>query len=150
MRISDWSSDVCSSDLVLERRQRVPATLHDLVSVRVAIVQKSIGLAAVIGPEVRRHGVRMRHDDRVLPADPDALRDNHRSLRKVDAGLILDQPQPGQVGARQRIAEVEHRRLNAGCAVNATVARLVATLLRARDATTQTPFPAKCYRTPLP
>src|SRR3546814_14830936 len=43
---------------VLERRQRVPATLHDLVSVRVAIVQKSIGLAAVIGPEVRRHGVR--------------------------------------------------------------------------------------------
>src|SRR3546814_14407674 len=54
---------------VLERRQRVPATLHDLVSVRVAIVQKSIGLAAVIGPEVRRHGVRMRHDDRALPAE---------------------------------------------------------------------------------
>src|SRR3546814_18607420 len=52
-------------------------SLHDalpIFSVRVAIVQKSIGLAAVIGPEVRRHGVRMRHDDRVLPADPDALR----------------------------------------------------------------------------
>src|SRR3546814_12868835 len=110
MRISDWSSDVCSSDLVffgrlsrvvkrkveeaevLERRQRVPATLHDLVSVRVAIVQKSIGLAAVIGPEVRRHGVRMRHDDRVLPAAPDALRENHRSLRTVDAGPIPSKP----------------------------------------------------------
>src|SRR3546814_2692236 len=56
---------------VLERRQRVPATLHDLVSVRVAIVQKSIGLAAVIGPEVRRHGVRMRHDDRALRSEED-------------------------------------------------------------------------------
>src|SRR3546814_4383105 len=75
----------------------------------------------------------MRHDDRGLPADHAALRDNHRSLRKVDDGLILDQPEPGQGGARQRIAEVEHRRLNAGCAVNAVVDRLGAKLLRERS-----------------
>src|SRR3546814_10363800 len=30
MRISDWSSDVCSSDLIVERRRRLPAQFLDV------------------------------------------------------------------------------------------------------------------------
>src|SRR3546814_13943031 len=58
MRISDWSSDVCSSDLILE---------HDLGKPGDARVATAIGDAEVGQPRFHRIGIAAIEDDMIHP-----------------------------------------------------------------------------------
>src|SRR3546814_8233937 len=89
MRISDWSSDVCSSDLVLESddRGRVDAAGHRLdqvfdVALLLRPIRRVIGARRIHGSESRRVDVRRRDDTVQLenPAHhrPDAVRPEDR------------------------------------------------------------------------
>src|SRR3546814_8788010 len=97
MRISDWSSDVCSSDLVEFLARRIAGDLHQLA----ALGQRGIGigqdallvatvLGAVVGIEMRdprRQGDRamedrfdfLEHRGLLLPRSLTGLRRAHRS-----------------------------------------------------------------------
>src|SRR3546814_8280982 len=52
MRISDWSSNLCSSDLILERKRRILALLQKLGQARAAI-EEPLGRGVEIGTELR-------------------------------------------------------------------------------------------------
>src|SRR3546814_2540024 len=76
MRISDWSSDVCSSDLV------------DLVVLRVGIVVAVLGVPELVAGEDHRGSLRQqqrRHEVAFLAlAQPDDLRIVGGSLRSEE------------------------------------------------------------------
>src|SRR3546814_9077437 len=51
MRISDWSSDVCSSDLVIDHGRLDLAPISDLAQPRFAPVAPGVDLALVVGAQ---------------------------------------------------------------------------------------------------
>src|SRR3546814_13493365 len=80
MRISDWSSDVCSSDLLDLAHHRVDA-----------------------GAEMARHALRLAHDlpalveraGQILRADDDHRDDDdHQKFRRIDAKHACLPPRP--------------------------------------------------------
>src|SRR3546814_4783797 len=57
MRISDWSSDVCSSDLDFPRRQGVALVAHPVAATAVAVAMAAVAMpVAGRGPRWRRRG----------------------------------------------------------------------------------------------
>src|SRR3546814_16857313 len=93
MRISDWSSDVCSSDLEADRRPMLP-------SVAIDIFGRNPGVAVAIASQVTDPGKRqMRRGDKgALPCEKverlpahgarlirdDVIDDGHPGARKLD------------------------------------------------------------------
>src|SRR3546814_6874104 len=55
MRISEWSSDVCSSDLAAGREIRCLDVLHELVNGNVPVINVGNGGIYHFGEVVRRH-----------------------------------------------------------------------------------------------
>src|SRR3546814_13515033 len=83
MRISDWSSDVCSSDLTEQ-------AIDDIIASGHAIVDK-LGLAVIADDEQRRrltHGDRRRKLDKGLP--PVIERANRPPCGLVAADRIIE------------------------------------------------------------
>src|SRR3546814_3109287 len=71
MRISDWSSDVCSSDLVVRRgRDAAGRRLDDVVEMQRGAVMAAVTLEGIdlrpVGVEQRQH---MRHLARLLRSE---------------------------------------------------------------------------------
>src|SRR3546814_7611932 len=56
MRISDWSSDVCSSDLQRYRQELIAEAHHRLVGPLYTLVFALIGVAALLAGEFNRRG----------------------------------------------------------------------------------------------
>src|SRR3546814_9848067 len=56
MRISDWSSDVCSSDLDAQQRQRLAVTVATAIIVPAALFEDDDLFAARLGDDLGRHG----------------------------------------------------------------------------------------------
>src|SRR3546814_5787751 len=85
LRISDWSSDVCSSDLIVRRQPRVEALRQHLARGENLVAPLDIGSAALV-----RHGPRRGHDvDR--RGRPCLIRPRRlRQARKVEGGLRTD------------------------------------------------------------
>src|SRR3546814_1826426 len=80
MRISDWSSDVCSSDLVA-RRSSVPQTLLDDQAARITIRIRLIPTAA------------SHNDMRVLP-----------SVKATESSVsMIDPTEIGRASGRERV-----------------------------------------------
>src|SRR3546814_3535371 len=110
MRISDWSSDVCSSDLhadvVEEKLRRIGLVLPDLVEVAAALESFAVGL-----DEDDRHALPRRLYLGVgLDADEDqvgVLAVGDEGLRPVDdimiAILLRGRAHPLKVGAGARL-----------------------------------------------
>src|SRR3546814_14943670 len=109
MRISDWSSDVCSSDLVLRRRRR------DELAFRAQLVRVH-GVAHVGGEQQRRDA----EDDRVirlvrLQADEASLvtrqiDTQELQLRLIDRqrfllGVSEERGESGRASGRERVCQ---------------------------------------------
>src|SRR3546814_15389491 len=111
MRISDWSSDVCSSDLVrvlVELMAPVPsqALRAEVGAVEGGrrVVRQTVELRAGDRPVARAHGLRMRRDDLELPARAT----EHRVAFDPDARPDLTEPNRAavQAGGRARCDSV--------------------------------------------
>src|SRR3546814_2408025 len=63
MRISDWSSDVCSSDLKIHGLQRYPSVIHQDLTARAALVGKSGSLGPPLQLPHARTGPATPRDD---------------------------------------------------------------------------------------
>src|SRR3546814_10368771 len=63
MRISDWSSDVCSSDLIVVR-----AHLQSAHRVERAVDHLGLGRPAAVFPAIAQRGARLRGFGRVIAA----------------------------------------------------------------------------------
>src|SRR3546814_9316780 len=58
MRISDWSSDVCSSDLVVERdKYGVEHTVQRTEQRQWVFFPKTLDVGGTVGPKIRRSGL---------------------------------------------------------------------------------------------
>src|SRR3546814_16083325 len=84
MRISDWSSDVCSSDLRLEILQLLEVAVADMAAGLVAFPDQR-GIVA-LGEFLRR-----MHEGRI-PAPGIGAGDPHAALQQVPGGLIAHAP----------------------------------------------------------
>src|SRR3546814_14524814 len=104
MRISDWSSDVCSSDLPLEAPHSVELTLE--VDRHRLVFTLGRGIAELIGGQRNRIEAAVEGEGR---RDRDALaRIEERILRgaeKVAAAAIDDAVQIGRASRRDRVCQ---------------------------------------------
>src|SRR3546814_19090559 len=119
MRISDWSSDVCSSDLlhrprVRDERLDVGGNL-DIGAQRADRLETNKNFLALlaeqeIGPDLRRVGVgRIGEDAAVVPGDDDAL--------AREGGLHLDLV-ANLVGPRRVAQHGDRKRVGLGTSVS--------------------------------
>src|SRR3546814_8338921 len=103
MRISDWSSDVCSSDLGDRRKLRAYPPLEPRRHGRAAVAIRRWPDARDAGPDRRRP---IHHHGRRGPdAAPDGQRERH-PRRRLD--LQLRHALPHRYGERGRIRSEEH------------------------------------------
>src|SRR3546814_16476133 len=102
MRISDWSSDVCSSDLIADEDRPVVKTAVDLV------VQGQLDVADAVAVHILgqlRIGIDLRNDERdsIVPVDVgnldfglqavgDAEAPGNRSLIEVQVRILRPEP----------------------------------------------------------
>src|SRR3546814_13941407 len=95
MRISDWSSDVCSSDL-LSAAHRIAASLVAIVDLQPSAEMRHDGI--IIEP-------RPRH---IVGADGD-IRDCHRSLpldrHRRFRRIVVDDAEIGRASCRERVCQ---------------------------------------------
>src|SRR3546814_4576438 len=90
MRISDWSSDVCSSDLAEAQRCR-KRSVEDGERTRCAAEQDRLGQGAMDGSEEsahRRVRIAVRHQTSAPP--PNEKNDRKKAL----AATAIDRPEP--------------------------------------------------------
>src|SRR3546814_2417236 len=75
MRISDWSSDVCSSDLGHRSSPAVSVVIDDLHVVRIAAAPAEADTPLVVDPEAAANGVRRTslHRFTTIPEAPDGV-----------------------------------------------------------------------------
>src|SRR3546814_11036095 len=118
MRISDWSSDVCSSDLVILSR---PPVLEGL-NVEV-LAGPTLKLAPLAGARVAMAGRMVLADDdqpRVMAVDPRSCRPGRRSAVDVHprwraaAQAGGDAVGAGRAGLREEAAEGDERKARCG------------------------------------
>src|SRR3546814_7299708 len=98
MRISDWSSDVCSSDLEIERRGVALIQGFEFVLVRItAAIGMQVGHPAPVGQPHAVHGT-VGADAKLTVKDDEVGLVNHRSVQpSVDSReRTRKQPQAGQ------------------------------------------------------
>src|SRR3546814_14968881 len=75
MRISDWSSDVCSSDLALDRRPKIMVTVG-ILGERVGVYLDGLG-------EIERDAVAVRRQDAFSEREDRAVHDERSEERRV-------------------------------------------------------------------
>src|SRR3546814_10579164 len=73
MRISDWSSDVCSSDLALDRRPKIMVTVG-ILGERVGVYLDGLG-------EIERDAVAVRRQDAFSEREDRAVHDERAGRR---------------------------------------------------------------------
>src|SRR3546814_3863284 len=80
MRMSDWSSDVCSSDLVLEIGERLPELLT-ILGVGDRLVEAALRPAERAGADVEPPAVEPRHREaKAVAFGPDPVFDRHAAI----------------------------------------------------------------------
>src|SRR3546814_13907041 len=128
MRISDWSSDVCSSDLRLTQRHRQPARRRDHAGVAIGEREPFFGVA----------DHRADIDLARRPAQP------HPAETAADAGdmalphpIVLDQI--GRAASRARVFQY--------VLISVVPVSLYKNKTNQKDATTQTAHESKQYKT---
>src|SRR3546814_19562051 len=103
MRISDWSSDVCSSDLQYQRAARGVASekraLRSFEHLQVAQVKKLAGPTLIVGDRVGRHRHLGEVDDDTGAGTE--LRTLAAAVRRFDVAR-LDCRQNGRASCRER------------------------------------------------
>src|SRR3546814_19086341 len=108
MRISDWSSDVCSSDLVRTRNHPAVADLHRLLPAPVAAVEheaarrldrtaeedRLVEWFVMFDLELVEHGADGHPVDRIVDTDP------HRAIL-----VMADHREIGRASRRERVCQ---------------------------------------------
>src|SRR3546814_12334672 len=96
MRISDWSSDVCSSDLQARQAQQRQAWRMAVAVVAVVEAQVVLGMKEMLGEDLRAHaGVRPRRRRPWVPRrDPSGSRSEERRVGKECVGTCRSRWSP--------------------------------------------------------
>src|SRR3546814_20772662 len=120
MRISDWSSDVCSSDLILDLVRDAPrdvrpggaALIEQLLGDILETEHKTVALRDRLGGEGRGFGVLARElDDRLMLLAFEKMDEFRRALGERLAGESLsrgaDQPFGGGIGGEDAMLRAD-------------------------------------------